>query len=182
MPWREEEQARCKKSKTRLFCISPQYQDRFWIAVYTSLAKWVSGIWHHCCCCWRHKNFWFWGIHPGSSFYIPVPKKADRTKVHFTFPPCQDISCWPAGSPPPPSGCELPVRCRSWGWVSGWSPWCPWERAGQHMKDLLSLAASPPAAQEYHSKGTNKSIHFYFLSFKLAQCLPKIQLLTSFVF
>lgn len=31
---REEEQARCKKSKTRLFCISPQYQDRFWIAVF----------------------------------------------------------------------------------------------------------------------------------------------------
>lgn len=31
---REEEQARCKKSKTRRFCISPQYQDRFWIAVF----------------------------------------------------------------------------------------------------------------------------------------------------
>lgn len=31
---REQEQARCKKSKTRLFCISLQYQDRFWIALW----------------------------------------------------------------------------------------------------------------------------------------------------
>lgn len=28
---REVELARCKKSKTRLFCISPRYQDRFWV-------------------------------------------------------------------------------------------------------------------------------------------------------
>lgn len=31
---RDKEQTRCKKSKTKLFCISPQCQDRFWIAVF----------------------------------------------------------------------------------------------------------------------------------------------------
>lgn len=143
MPWREKwNKLDAKNLRQDFSALAHGTKTGFECYVDISLAKWASGISYHCYR-WKHKNFWFSGIYPNNLFKIPVLKKPDRTKLHLTFPPCRDTSCWQAGSLPPPSECELPARCRSWGWASGWSPSCPWERAVEQMRDQLSLLLSP---------------------------------------
>lgn len=143
MPWREKwNNLHAKNLRQDFSALAHGTKTGFECYVDISLAKWASGISYHCYR-WKHKNFWFSGVYPNNLFKIPVLKKPDRTKLHLTFPPCRDTSCWQAGSLPPPSECELPARCRSWGWASGWSPSCPWERAVEQMRDQLRLLLSP---------------------------------------
>lgn len=159
---REEEQARRKKSKTSLFCISPQYQDRFWIAVF--ILPWPN----------EHLAF---DIAAAAAEDTRISgSEASTQAVHFksqsqrsqTGPKCTLPSFHVKTSPVGQQDFLLLLLDASFqgGVVAGVG------RVADHRgvpgtsrtahEGPAKFAAFPPAAQKYHSNGTNKNIHYFF--------------------